>query len=109
MRALAALMKEVARTPPAKKPPRTTRWLRLKRWLGWASTATCVWCPSCGNELTTCPDTECVCSEQDANVAYVCAACTTGSLWDFGAPVPLLLEYTTPGFGPEWVEWMERI
>lgn len=112
MRALVALMKEAERDPPEKMPPRASRWLRFMRWFGLAAPhRTCVWCPTCGNEMTTCPDTKhheffawlpSDEPEPDGVVAYVCAACATGSLWDFTAPVPLLLEYTTPGFGPEW-------
>jgi hypothetical protein len=74
-------------------PPRASRWLRFKRWLGLEPPhSTCVWCPSCGNELTTCPDSEHVYSERDECVAYVCIICRTKSLWLFSAPVPILLE-----------------
>lgn len=108
MRALVALMKEMDREPPVKMPPRASRWLRLKRWLGLAPPyQTCVWCPDCGNEMTTCPDTKYYdyfswlpsSSERDGVVAYICAICSTGSLWDFTPPAPLLLEYTTHGDG----------
>lgn len=74
-------------------PPRATRWLRFKRWLGLAPPhRTCVWCPECGNELTTCPDSEFTYSERDDIVVYGCAVCDKESAWLFDAPVPLLLE-----------------
>lgn len=102
MRALSMLMAEVNRPPPEKKPPRASRWLRFMRWLGLAAQqGTCVWCPTCGNELVSCPDSPA--NDLTEGVAYVCAVCNTGSLWDFDAPAPILSEYTTPGHGPEWM------
>ena len=86
-----------------KMPPRASRWLRLMRWLGLAPLpSTCVWCPGCSNEMMTCPDTECrECltwlpggQEGDGVVEYTCAVCSVVSVWDFSAPVPLLLAET---------------
>ena len=102
MQALAMLMAEAERTPPEKMPPRASRWLRFMRWIGLAAPqGACVWCPTCGNELVSCPDSPA--NDLIVGVAYVCAVCDTGSLWDFDSPVPFLSEYTTPGHGPEWM------
>jgi len=75
------------------RPPRASRWLRLKRALGLVpEQSPCVWCPRCGNELVSDPRTK---SEMKGNgqglLEYCCGECSTWSAWDFGAPVPLLI------------------
>lgn len=78
---------------PEQMPPRASHWLRFLRWLRLAPPhPTCMWCPECGNELTTCPDSKFTYSERDECVVYGCAVCELESLWLMDAPVPILLE-----------------
>lgn len=53
---------------------------------------TWVYCPVCENELTV--DESPVREDKEGRVIYSCLQCGTESVWDFDAPVPLLLEQT---------------
>lgn len=47
-----------------------------------------VFCPKCKNELT---ENGKLISDDEKGVLYKCSKCGHYSLWDFDAPVPLLL------------------
>lgn len=56
------------------------------------------WCTSwwwcrCGEELTNVP----VLYDDDRGCAYNCPKCGAFSLWDMGAPTPLLMEFRPQG------------
>lgn len=65
----------------------------IRRFLCWLlgpprrGQTTWVWCPVCHDELTR---NGIVLSDDARGVFYRCAKCAGVSLWDFGAPAPLL-------------------
>jgi DNA-directed RNA polymerase subunit RPC12/RpoP len=74
------------------RPPRASRWLRFKRFMGWApEQSPRVWCPRCGNELVSDPRTKSEMKPNGGLLEYRCGECSSWSAWDFGAPVPLLI------------------
>jgi len=56
---------------------------------------TFVYCPTCRNELTG--ERSSYVYDENYHVLYKCFDCGTFSLWDFDAPVPLLLEQDLHG------------
>ena len=78
------------------RPPRASRWLRFKRWLGVEpEQSPCVWCPRCGNELVSDPRTKSNMRNNGRGLLdYQCGECGTWSAWDFEPPVPLLVQAT---------------
>ncbi len=74
------------------KPPRASFWLKVKRALGLAEPQrTCVWCSRCGNEMCSDPNTKHT-YRDNGLLEYDCGECHARSLWDFDAPVPLLIK-----------------
>jgi hypothetical protein len=51
-------------------------------------------CPRCRNDLTSCPTTEC--EEIDGLFHYKCGQCSKKTVWNFDAPVPLLVKGSVP-------------
>lgn len=70
---------------------------RAARWLATSaspSRASWAYCPECRRDLNG--DSFSFLSDDDRGVRYRCADCRLVSVWDFGAPAPVLLSTDGP-------------